>query len=64
MGSRSCELRGLPVLQQHFRGLQMVFLFTSLQNSPLKPHPVHRSGFSYPNIWKDSSVPSWGSTVT
>jgi len=28
MGSRSCILRSLTVLKQHFQGLQMVFFFT------------------------------------
>jgi hypothetical protein len=38
MGSRSCILRGLPVLQQHFQGLQMVFPFRLSQKARSNPH--------------------------
>src|ERR1017187_1572357 len=38
MGSRSSWLRGLPVLQQHFQGLQMVFPFRLSQKARSNPH--------------------------
>src|SRR5215469_5248509 len=44
MGSRSFRLRGLSVLQQHFQGLQMVFLSAALTASAQKAKSVHRAG--------------------
>src|ERR1039458_10904732 len=45
MGSLSCRLRGLPVLQQHFQGLQMVFPFRLSQKARSNPHLCALSGY-------------------
>src|ERR1022692_3012070 len=58
MGSRSCILRDLPVLQQHFQGLQMVFPFRLSQKARSNPHLCALSGLAMLLIAAVSKAPA------
>jgi hypothetical protein len=53
MGSRSFRLRGLSVLQQRFRGVQMVFLQPSSITPTQVVNPVHSLGNT---AWSSTSA--------